>query len=82
MKPNKKQPKDNPILSMAKLIVFPKFGEIKINRDKKFGGNLIFKNYSELEKNFESGKLHPADLKNSISEYLEKLISPIRSKWK
>jgi len=36
----------------------------------------------ELEKEFESGKLHPADLKNSVADYLEKIIAPIRKNWK
>jgi tyrosyl-tRNA synthetase len=74
--------KNNPVLSIAKLIVFPKFEKIKIKRPDKFGGNLEFKNYEDLEKSFEDGKLHALDLKNSVSEYLEKLIAPIRKSWK
>jgi len=73
---------NNPILSIVKLIIFPKFEKMEIKRDKKFGGNFIFKNYKELEKDFESGKLHPADLKTAVAEYLEKLIAPIRKKLK
>ena len=74
--------KDNPVLSIAKLIIFPKFEKIKIKRSKKFGGDLEFKNYESLEKSFEEGKLHALDLKNSVSEYLEKMIDPIRKSWK
>ncbi len=73
---------NNPILAIAKLVVFPKFEKVEISRPKKYGGNLKFKNYKELEKAFESGKLHALDLKNAIADYLEKLIKPIRKKWK
>ncbi|MFH1326574.1 MAG: tyrosine--tRNA ligase [archaeon] len=73
---------NNSILSIAKLIVFPKFEKIEIKRPEKYGGNLKFEDYGNLEKSFESGKLHAADLKKSIIEYLEKLIAPIRKSWK
>ena len=73
---------DNPILQIARLIIFPRFEHIEIKRDKKFGGNVKFKDYSELEKVYSSGKLHPLDLKKTITEYLEKIIAPIRKGYK
>jgi tyrosyl-tRNA synthetase len=77
-----KTAQDNPILQIARLIIFPRFENLEIKRDKKFGGNLSFKNYNELEESYNSGKLHPLDLKNAIGEYLEKIIKPIRENWK
>lgn len=74
--------KENPILEIAKLIIFPRFPKIEIKRDKKFGGNLEFKNYEELEAVYAKGQLHPLDLKNAVIDYLEKIISPIRKNWK
>jgi tyrosyl-tRNA synthetase len=74
--------KENPILEIIKLIIFPRIKSFIIKRDKKFGGNLTFKNYEELEKNFETKKIHPLDLKNSTSEYLIKIITPIRKAYK
>lgn len=73
---------NNPVLSVARLVIFPKFEVIKVKRSEKFGGDLKFNNYSELEHSFESGGLHPADLKSSVSEYLWKIIEPIRKKWR
>lgn len=73
---------ENPILQIARLIIFPRFSEIIIERDKKFGGKLEIKGYDELEKIFSAGKLHPLDLKNAVIEYLEKIIAPIRKNWK
>jgi len=72
---------NNPVLSIAKLIIFPKNNTLKITRDKKHGGDMFFKNYLDLEDSFESGKIHPFDLKNAVSESLEKIIKPIRNAW-
>lgn len=77
-----KEIKENPVLQIAKLIIFPKFNAVEIKRDKKFGGDLKIKNYEELEKIYSDGKLHPMDLKNAAGEYLEKIISPIRKNFK
>ncbi|MEM4259189.1 MAG: tyrosine--tRNA ligase [Candidatus Pacearchaeota archaeon] len=73
---------ENPILQIMKLIIFPRFENIEVKRERKFGGDLKFKNYAELEKSFAEGKLHPLDLKKSVVEYLEKIIAPIRKNYK
>lgn len=73
---------DNPILAIARLVVFPKFEKIEIKRPEKYGGNLVFDDYESLQKSFESGKLHALDLKNSVANYLEEIIAPIRKSWK
>ncbi len=72
---------DNPVLQIAKLIVFPRFESVEMKRDKKFGGNARFKSYEELENAYSSGKVHPLDLKKTVAEYLEKIISPIRKNY-
>lgn len=73
---------DNPLLQIAKLIIFPRFESIEVKRDKKFGGDLKFKSYDELEKIYSEGKLHPLDLKKATTEYLEKIIAPIRKNYR
>lgn len=73
---------DNPILQIAKLIIFPKINTIEIKRPAKFGGSLKFLEYEELENSYRQGKLHPLDLKNAVSEHLEKIIAPIRKNFK
>jgi tyrosyl-tRNA synthetase len=77
-----KETKDNPIIQISKLIIFPKFKTVKIERPEKFGGNVSFENYEKLEKDYSNGKLHPMDLKNAVTEYLEKIIAPIRKNYK
>ncbi|MBW6442639.1 tyrosine--tRNA ligase [Patescibacteria group bacterium] len=69
---------NNPLLSIAKTIIFPQFGELKIKREKRYGGDILIEDYPKLEKMFESEKIHPSDLKNAISRYLEEIISLIR----
>jgi len=77
-----KEIKENPILQIANLIIFPRFEILEIKRPEKFGGNLKIKSHSELEKIYSSGKLHPMDLKNAVTDYLWKIIEPIRKNWK
>ena len=73
--------KDNPILQITQLIIFPRFDKFEIKRSEKFGGNLTFKNYKDLEISFSKKEVHPLDLKNALSEYLIKVISPIRKQF-
>jgi tyrosyl-tRNA synthetase len=77
-----KEVKDNPILEITKLIIFPRIKSFKISRPEKWGGNLEFEDYEDLEKAFVEGKLHSMDLKNAVIEYLEQIIAPIRKSWK
>lgn len=72
---------DNPILQIAKLIIFPRIKRLNVQRPEKFGGDLDFSSYEELEKSYVQGKLHPLDLKNAITEELEKIIAPIRKNF-
>ncbi len=73
-----KQTEGNPILEYAKYIIFRETGSLKIERPAKFGGDIEFGSYKELEKAFAEGKLHPQDLKSAVSAELEKLIKPVR----
>lgn len=73
-----KQVEGNPILEYCKYIIFPKFRRIKIEREKKYGGDLEVDNYEELKALFKKGELHPLDLKNAVAFYLNELIEPIR----
>ncbi|MEM3405570.1 MAG: tyrosine--tRNA ligase [Candidatus Pacearchaeota archaeon] len=77
-----KKSENNPILEISKLIIFPRVKKFIIKRDKKFGSDIEFNNYEELEKEYIKGNLHPLDLKNTVTDYLEEIISPIRKNWK
>ena len=73
---------DNPIAEYLKYIIFEKFDEIEIKRDVKYGGNIAIKNYEEFVKLYSEGKIHPADLKSSVSFYINKLVEPVRDHFK
>lgn len=77
-----KTKEENPILQISRLIIFPRIESFKIERPEKFGGNAEFKSYAELEGAYVDGKIHPLDLKNAVTNYLEKIIAPIRESWK
>jgi len=73
-----KQVELNPVLEYCRYLVFEKFKKMKIERPAKFGGNLEYKTYAELEADFAAGKLHPADLKNATAFYINDLLEPVR----
>jgi len=75
--------KENPVLEYYKYIIFDSLDKldlsaILIERPDKFGGNLSIKTYTELEQIFAEKKLHPMDLKATLSKLLDQLIDPVR----
>ena len=71
---------NNPLLEITKQIIFHEFNEINVERPEKFGGNVTYTKSSEIESDFLEKKLHPSDLKQTVSNYLIKIIHPIREK--
>jgi len=72
---------ENGIMAFVEYFLFPFKNELKIERAKKFGGDKIYKDFNELKKNFISKRLHPADLKKSVSLELNKVLEPIRKRF-
>ena len=70
----------NPILEIFRYVVFHEFNEIIVERPEKFGGNVRYTSYLDLQKDFAEKKLHPSDLKNAVSKYVIDIIKPIREK--
>ncbi|MEM5829610.1 MAG: tyrosine--tRNA ligase [Candidatus Aenigmatarchaeota archaeon] len=69
---------NNPILDYTKHIIFRKFKSLKVERPLKYGGTVEFNSYSEVEKAFKQGELHPLDLKNAVADCLDQMIKPVR----
>ena len=73
----------NGVLAFMKTVIFPtledKGEKFKIERDEKYGGNLEFESYSELEEMYSKKEVHPADLKKGMADELNKLLDPIRA---
>ena len=70
----------NPLLNWVKTLVFwgDETGEFLIERPEKFGGNVKYKSYRKLEKDYERGVLFPLDLKNALADWLIKKLEPAR----
>jgi len=69
-------------MQIMKLIVFPKIKFLEVKRPEKFGGNIQFNSFAELEKAFNEKKLHPMDLKNSLAKELDGILDPVRKVFK
>lgn len=70
----------NPILEIFRYIVFHQHDEVSIERPEKFGGNVSYTSYQQLEKDFAEKKLHPSDLKTVAERYVSDIIRPVREK--
>ena len=78
----------NPILEYCKYIIFESAhlkgreellkNGFHIKRLEKFGGDVVYKTYEELEKDYSEKKLYPLDLKVAVIEYLNSLLEPVR----
>ena len=75
-----KQIKDNPILQICKFIILPRESKLKVERSRKFGGDILYNSYTEIEKDFAAGKLHPLDLKVAVAASLIRILAPVRKK--
>ena len=54
--------------------------KFEIERPEKFGGNISYENYEEIEKDFVSKKLHPMDLKMALAKEINIILSKINRK--
>jgi tyrosyl-tRNA synthetase len=75
-----KETEFNPLLNWVKTLVFwgSENGEFIIERPEKFGGNVTYTKYADIETDYAEGKLFPLDLKNGLSEWLIKKLEPAR----
>ncbi|MFH0971590.1 MAG: tyrosine--tRNA ligase [Candidatus Micrarchaeota archaeon] len=69
----------NPVMEIARYVIFHEAKALKIERDAKYGGNLEFRNYAELEREYAGKKLHAVDLKNAVARELAKILEPLRT---
>jgi tyrosyl-tRNA synthetase len=73
---------ENGLMDMLKYLIFvmknDKGQNLIVKRDKKYGGDLIYSSYEELEKDFVSKRLHPLDLKNALAKEVNFLLKEFR----
>jgi len=77
---------DNGVMAFLKNVIMTIKHDNKedfvIKRDKKFGGEIKYKNYEQIEKDFTEKKLHPLDLKNAVADEINKMLRIFRDNKK
>jgi tyrosyl-tRNA synthetase len=69
----------NPILDWSRSLIFRDIkATLKVQRPEKFGGNKTYYTSSELDKDYQEGKLHPLDLKSAVAEKIIEILTPAR----
>ena len=75
---------ENGVLEYLRYLVFPVFEErdetFRVERPEEYGGDLEYDAYDELEPEFVSGELHPADLKPAAATAISDVIDPVRER--
>ncbi|KAM4086792.1 hypothetical protein ACJW30_10G128600 [Castanea mollissima] len=72
----------NPCLEYVKYLILPWFKKFEIERSAENGGDKSFESFEELVADYESGKLHPPDLKPALAKALNKILEPVREHFK
>jgi tyrosyl-tRNA synthetase len=68
----------NPIVEIAKYIIFPTHHRLRVEREIKFGGDIEYNDFNQMKSDYQSGNLHPTDLKNAVYNYLRILTQKVR----
>ncbi|CAM8990488.1 unnamed protein product [Rhodiola kirilowii] len=68
----------NPCLEYVKYMIFPWFGKFKVERKAENGGDRIYQTFEDLVAEYESGELHPGDLKPSLAKAVNTILKPVR----
>jgi tyrosyl-tRNA synthetase len=77
-----KEVEGNPIVAIARHILFPWGGTLQVPRPERFGGPIEFAEERKFLQAWQAGELHPADLKNAVSLALAPLIEPVAAHFR
>lgn len=74
---------DNGVMAFLKYVIMTIKKDNKekfvVKRDKKYGGDLKYDNYEEVEKDFVAKKLHPLDLKMAVANEIIEILKPVQN---
>jgi tyrosyl-tRNA synthetase len=73
---------NNPIMDMARYVIFPRLGELTLNRPERYGGLQTFNAFNELAEAYSKGLVHPLDLKNAVADALSNILEDVRRYFK
>jgi len=69
---------DNGVMAFLRYVIMvvkqDKKEKFVVEREKKYGGDIKYSSYEEIEKDFVKKELHPQDLKNAAAEEIIKLL--------
>jgi len=75
---------DNGVLEYVEYLLFPILVDrdepFVVERPEKYGGDLVYEDYPDVEADFVDEELHPADLKSAASRYISEVIAPVRER--
>jgi len=75
---------DNGVLEYLNHLVFPVLAvddePFVVERPEEYGGDLTYESYDEVEEDFVSGELHPADLKPGVAAAISEVVDPVRER--
>lgn len=76
----------NPLMELVSYIIFPLLQHLGkdnfiINRNEKYGGQIVYQSFDDIKTDFSEKKLHPMDLKQGIADFLDEFIDPIRREF-
>jgi tyrosyl-tRNA synthetase len=71
--------KENPIFDYCKYIIFDIQKSLKIEREEKHGGDIVYDSYESLVAAYESKQIHPNDLKPAVAKAINAMLDPIRA---
>jgi tyrosyl-tRNA synthetase len=77
-----KEIENNPVLEIARYVLFPWSGSVEIDRPLKYGGSSNFATFEDLEKEYRLGQVHPLDLKNAVAASLIAILEPVRREFR
>lgn len=74
----------NPVLEMYRYLVFESLAgtPLVVHRPAKFGGDVHFASYAELEAAYVGGKLHAGDLKAEAARRIVDITEPVRAHFR
>jgi tyrosyl-tRNA synthetase len=68
----------NPVIEYYRLLAFSANETVILHRSEKYGGDLNFSTYKELEEAYKTGEIHPQDLKANMARILGEILGGVR----
>jgi len=73
-----KETEFNPVLELVRYVIFEERDSFRLERPTKYGGDVEFPSYLDVEKAYVKGEIHPEDLKSNVAREVDRITAPIR----